>query len=134
MAFTNQPFSLTPEDLANEIIDAATAVLNELGPGLEDKLYERAIVIELRKRGHKVDQQRPFPVYYSGELIGSMVPDIIVNDLVVTDPMVVESFNETHVRHMLGYLTITKFKLALLLNFKHYKLESKRVVRDPVER
>jgi len=106
------------------------AVLGELGPGLEGKLYERALVIELRKRGYKVDQQRPFPVYYSGELIGSMVPDVIVDDIVIADPMVVEVFNETHVRHMVGYLAITKFPLALLLNFKHANLETKQIVRE----
>ena len=51
------------EKLSGEIIGAAMAVLNELGPGLDEKLYERALVIELRKRGHKVDQQKSFPVH-----------------------------------------------------------------------
>jgi GxxExxY protein len=123
--------TMTAEELSNVIAGAAMAVLNELGPGLEDKLYERALIIELRKRRHKVDQKRPFPVYYSGELIGSMEPDVIVDDLVIADPMVVEGFTETHVRHMIGYLTITKFRLALLLNFKHARLEMKQVVLEP---
>ena len=118
------------EELSGEIIGAAMAVINELGPGLDEKLYERALVIELRKRGHKVDQQRAFPVYYSGELIGTLVPDAIVDELVITDPKVVEVFNDTHMRQMIGYLTITKLKLALLLNFKHAKLQWKRVVRE----
>ena len=60
--------------LSGEIIGAAMTVLNELGPGLDEKLYERALVIELRKRGHTVDQQKSFPVHYSGELIGTLVP------------------------------------------------------------
>jgi len=87
-------------------------------------------VIELRKRGHKVDQQNPFPVHYSGELIGNLVPDTIVDDLIIADPKVVEAFSETHVRQMIGYLAITKLQLALLLNFKHAKLQWKRVVRE----
>jgi len=122
--------AMTPEELSEEIKGAGAAVLGELGPGLEGKLYERALVIELRKRGYKVDQQRPFPVYYSGELIGSMIPDVIVDDMVIADPMVVEVFSETHVRHMVGYLVITKFPLALLLNFKHANLETKQVMRE----
>ena len=118
------------EKLSGEIIGAAMAVLNELGPGLDEKLYERALVIELRKHGHGVEQQKSFPVHYSGELIGNLVPDTIVDDLVIADPKVVEAFNETHTRQMIGYLAITKLQLALLLNFKRAKLEGKRIVRE----
>lgn len=108
-------------------------VLNELGPGLDEKLYERALVIELKARGHLVDPQRAFQVYYAGELIGALVPDMIVDNLIIADPKVVESFTETHMRQMIGYLAITKLKLALLLNFKHAKLQWKRVVRESDE-
>ena len=80
------------EKLSGEIIGAAMAVLNELGPGLDEKLYERALVIELRRRGNKVDQQKSFPVHYAGELIGTMVPDMIIDDSVIADPKVVEAF------------------------------------------
>jgi GxxExxY protein len=118
------------EELSGKIIGAAMTVLNQLGPGLDEKLYERALVIELRNRGHKVDQQKSFSVHYSGELIGNLVPDTIVDDLVIADPKVAEGFNETHSRQMIGYLAITKLKLALLLNFKHAKLEWKRIVRE----
>jgi GxxExxY protein len=118
------------EELSGNIIGAAMAVLNELGPGLDEKLYERALIIELRKRGHLVDQQKSFPVHYSGELIGTLIPDSIVDGLVIADPKVVESFSETHTRQMIGYLAVTKLKLALLLNFKHAKLQWKRVVRE----
>ncbi|MDO8539838.1 MAG: GxxExxY protein [Opitutaceae bacterium] len=118
------------EELSGQIIGAAMAVLNELGPGLDEKLYERALVIELRKRGHTVDAQQSFLVYYSGELIGSLIPDAIVDKVVIADPKVVEEFSETHIRQMIGYLVITKLKLALLLNFKHARLQWKRVVRE----
>jgi GxxExxY protein len=118
------------EKLSGEIIGAAMAALNELGPGLDEKLYERALVIELRKQGHEVDQQKSFPVHYSGELIGNLVPDTIVDDLIIADPKVVESVRETHMRRMIGYLAITKLKPALLLNFKRAKLEWKRIVRE----
>ncbi len=121
------------QELSGKIIGAAMTVLNELGPGLDEKLYERALVIELRKHGHKIDQQKSFPVHYSGELIGTLVPDLMVDDLVIADPKVVDAFNDTHLRQMIGYLVITKLKLALLLNFKHAKLQWKRVVREAEE-
>jgi GxxExxY protein len=115
--------------LSESIIGAAMTVLNTLKPGLDEKLYERALVIELLKRGHKVDQQKQFPVHYDGQHIGTLVPDLIVDDSVIADPKVVTNFNDTHVAQMIGYLNITGLKLALLLNFKNSKLEWKRVVR-----
>ena len=118
------------EKISGEIIGAAMAVLNTLGPGLDEKLYERAMVIELRKRGHGINQQKSFPVQYAGELIGNLVPDLIIDELVIVDAKVVESFNESHTRQMIGYLAISKLELALLLNFKRAKLEWKRIVRE----
>ena len=116
------------EELSERIIGAAMTVLNTLKPGLDEKLYENALVIELRRQGHAVQQQRKFPVFYRGESIGTLIPDLLVDDLVIVDPKVVTAFNEAHVAQMLGYLSITNLKLALLLNFKTHKLEWKRVV------
>lgn len=117
------------EELSGKIIGAAMTVLNELRPGLDEKLYERALVLELRAMGLKVDQQRHFPVYYRDTQIGTLVPDVVVEDDVIADPKVVSAFNDTHVAQMIGYLTISQLKLALLLNFKFSKLQWKRVVR-----
>lgn len=120
---------LIHKNLSEAIIGAAMTVLNALKPGLDEKLYERALIIELRKRCHIVQQQREFPVYYDAQPIGALVPDLIVDELVVVDTKVVSAFNETHVAQMLGYLNITGLKLALLLNFKNAKLDWKRIVR-----
>jgi GxxExxY protein len=117
------------EELSREIIGAAMEVLNELKPGLDEKLYERAMIIELKRRGHVISVQRSFPVYYGGELIGNLVPDLIVDDAVIVDPKVVACFTETHVAQMIGYLNITALDLALLINFKNARLEWKRVLR-----
>ena len=117
------------EDLSGKIIGAAIQVLNELKPGLDEKLYERAIAIEPKRRGHILSVQRSFPVYYGDELIGNLVPDLIVNDAVIVDPKVVACFTETHVAQMIGYLNITGLDLALLINFKNARLEWKRVLR-----
>jgi GxxExxY protein len=105
-------------------------VLNELKPGLDEKLYENALVIELCARGHTVDQQREYPVTYRDQFIGKLVPDLIVDGKVIADPKVVTAFNDTHVAQMLGYLNITGLQVALLLNFKEVKLDWKRVVNE----
>ena len=73
--------------------------------------------------------QRSFPVYYRGELIGNLIPDLIVDNAVIVDPKVVACFTETHVAQMIGYLNITGLDLALLINFKNARLEWKRVLR-----
>ena len=118
------------EAITQDIIGAAMTVLSELKPGLDEKLYERALVIELRVRGHVVDQQRTFPVHYRNQLIGELVPDLIVDSLVVVDPKVVSTFNETHIAQMLGYLAVTHIEVALLLSFKEAMLRWKRVIRE----
>jgi len=117
------------EQLSGAIIGIAMEVLNELSPGLDEVLYERALVIELRRRGHEVAVQQSFPVFYRAQLIGNLIPDLIVDRAVIVDPKVVTAFNETHVAQMIGYLNITGLKLALLLNFKNARLDWKRVVR-----
>ena len=104
-------------------------VLNELKPGLDEKLYERAMTIELKHRGHNVSVQSFFPVSYRGELIGNLIPDLIVDDAVIVDAKVVACFTDTHVAQMVWYLNITGLDLALLLNFKNARLEWKRVLR-----
>jgi GxxExxY protein len=119
---------LIHKELSEAIIGAAMTVLNVLKPGLDEKLYERALVIELRKRGYKVDPQREFAVYYDGHLIGTLFPDLIVDDLVIADPKVATAFNDTHLAQMIGYLNVTGLRLALLLSFKKARLEWKPVV------
>lgn len=108
--------------LSEDIIGAAMKVLNALKPGLDEKLYENALTIELTKRGHHIDQQKQYSVYYEDQIIGTLVPDLIVDDLVIVDPKVVSAFNDTHLAQMTGYLAVTDLKLALLLNFKFARL------------
>lgn len=118
------------EEITKDILGAAMAVLNELKPGLDEKLYENAMVIELRARGHTVEQQREYPVHYRGQFIGKLIPDLIVDGKVIVDPKVATAFNDSHVAQMLGYRNITGLQVALLLNFKESKLDWKRVVNE----
>jgi len=118
------------EEISGKIIGAAMAVLNELKPGLDEKLYERALIIELRNQGLKVDQQKQYEVFYRREIIGLLVPDLFVNDTVIVDTKVADDFSDAHMAQMIGYLAITKLQLALLINFKHAQLKWKRVVRE----
>jgi GxxExxY protein len=115
-------------DVTEAVIGAAMTVLNALRPGLDEKLYERALAIELTKRGHTVEQQHQFPVFYDGQNIGVLIPDLIVDGVVIVDTKVVTCFNDAHIAQMLGYLNITRLEVALLVNFKDAKLQWKRIV------
>lgn len=116
------------ERLSGDIIGAAMQVLNELKPGLDEKLYENALVVELQQRAHSTEQQKRFGVEYRGHPIGSLIPDLIVDETVIVDTKVVRAFDESHIAQMIGYLTITGLELGLLLNFKYAKLKWERVL------
>lgn len=118
------------EEITKDIIGAAMKVLNELKPGLDEKLYENALVIELQARGHTVEQQKEFPVYYQNQLIGKLIPDLIVDNKVIADPKIASAFNNSHIAQMLGYLNITGLQVALLLNFKESTLSWKRIANE----
>lgn len=114
-------------ELTAAIIAAATEVHRELRPGLDEVMYERAICIEFAEHSIHFSQQSAYPVRYKDHFLGNLIPDLIVDNKVIVDLKVVDAFNETHVAQMLGYLNITGLEIGLLINFKHAKLQIKRV-------
>jgi GxxExxY protein len=114
-------------DLTKIVIGAAMKVLNTLKPGLDEKLYERALIIELAKQKLQCQQQKQYDVFYDGQLIGTLIPDLIIDGRLIVDTKVVTEFNDSHMAQMLGYLNITGLRTALLLNFKHADLRIKRI-------
>ncbi len=118
------------EELTSQIIGAAHKVLYALKPGLDEKLYERAMVIELTAQGLRCESQKQFPVHYAGQHIGTLIPDLIVEGKILVDCKVTSAFTDTHLAQMLGYLNITGLNTALLLNFKNASLGIKRVANS----
>jgi GxxExxY protein len=116
-------------ELSEKVIGAAMRVLNELKPGLDEKIYENALVMEMQEMGLSVEQQRQFHVRYKGQQVGLLIPDLIVGGQIIVDAKVVSTFNESHIAQMIGYLAITGLDLGILINFKNAKLEWKRVIR-----
>jgi GxxExxY protein len=110
------------------MIGCAFEVLNELGHGLNEKLYENSLVVEFKQRGIAFDQQRRFEVLYKGEHVGEYVPDLIGYGKVVVDTKCIERITDHERGQMLNYLRITKLSVGLILNFKHAKLEFARIV------
>jgi GxxExxY protein len=121
--------ALLHEEITEDIIGAAMTVLNELKPGLSEKIYERALIIELQNRGRKVECQKQFEVFYDRQKVGLLQPDLIVDNAVIVETKVAEAFNDTHIAQLLGYLAITNLDVGLLINFGQPRLKWKRVVR-----
>jgi GxxExxY protein len=116
------------------IIGCAFEVLNELGHGLNEKLYENSLVVEFKRRGIAFDQQRRFEVLYKGEPVGEFIPDLIACGKVVVDAKTVECITDHERGQMLNYLRITRLPVGLILNFKHAKLEFERIVLSAADR
>ncbi|MDQ8187432.1 GxxExxY protein [Pelagicoccus sp. SDUM812002] len=111
------------------IIGAAMEVSNILGHGLKEKPYENALVVEFGLQSIPHLQQPRFEIDYKGTNVGDYIPDLIAYDKIVVDTKVVEQIGDNEVGQMLNYLAITKHRTGLIINFKHSKLEWKRVVR-----
>ncbi len=111
-----------------EIISCAMEVLNELGHGFHEKIYENALCVEFDLRGIKYLQQKEFDINYKHKKIGEYVPDLIVYDKIVVDTKVIKEITDHETGKMLNYLKVTKQKVGLIINFKYSKLEWKRLI------
>ena len=111
-----------------KIIGFAFDVLNEIGHGLNEKIYENSLVVLFKQNGIAFDQQRRFPVLFRGVQVGEFVPDLIAFGLVIVDTKVIDRITDLERGQMLNYLRITKLRVGLILNFKKPKLEFERVV------
>jgi GxxExxY protein len=105
-------------------------VHNEVGHGLREKTYERALCREFDLQDVSYNQQAVYPVFYKGEKIDDYIPDLVVEDRVVVDTKTVEAINDDHRGQILNYLKITGLKVGLIINFKNQKLEWERIVLD----
>ena len=115
-------------DLAGTIIGSSYEVSNQLGVGFLEKVYERSLACELTLRGIKAETQKKVRVFYKERPVGDYYADILVQDKVIVEIKCVEAFAPEHMAQCLNYLKATGLSLALLVNFKHPKVDVQRVV------
>ena len=120
--------SIIEGDLTYRVAGCAMAVLNELGHGLREKTYERALCVELRQKRINFEQQQVYPVYYRGEHVDDYIPDLHIENRLIVEIKTVDKIVDVHVGQVLNYLRITGSEVGLLLNFKYPKLDWKKVV------
>jgi len=112
----------------HQILGCAFDVLNEIGHGFHEKVYENALVVEFKLRGIPYEQQKRFPIIYKSVMVAEFVPDLIVFGSVIVDTKVIEKITDHERGRMNNYLKITKLRVGLTLNFKNPRLEWDRLV------
>ena len=114
-------------DLTEKIIGAFYDTYNKLGFGFAEKVYEKALAIELRKRGLEVQVQRPIQVYYEGQVVGQYYADLLVNEAVIVELKSARQVLEEYEAQLLNYLKATTYEVGLVLNFGPKPQHSRRV-------
>ena len=116
------------DTITSRVIGCAHTVGNVLGPGFLEKVYENALMVELRYDGLRVDQQVPFQVRYREEVVGNYIPDIVVEHAVILEVKAQARLDVVNRVQCLNYLRATGLRIALLLNFGSPRVEVQRVV------
>lgn len=105
------------EAMASRTIGCCIAVHRELGPRLLEKVYVKAVRIELDTEGIPCELERSFPVYYRGQLLCLQRVDVIVNRRILLEVKAVDRLAPVHHAQVLSYLRLTNLRLGLLVNF-----------------
>ena len=117
-------------DLTDKIIRAAIEVHKQLGPGLVEKLYQRALKIELARDLIKAEREKKLELSYKGKEIGFDRVDFDVEGKVLVEIKAVSELSDIHKAQMISYLKSSKRNIGLLLNFAKMRLEVKRIILE----
>ena len=118
------------QELTEKIIGCAYQVYNTVEFGFLESVYEKCLMIELKKTGLKAEAQKPITVHYDNQIVGEFIADIIVEDLVILELKAVRRILNIHEVQLVNYLVATKIDVGLIINFGERKVEVKRKVRD----
>lgn len=114
--------------LTDRIIGIAVSVHKNLKSGFVEKIYQRALYLELKSAGLKVEREKRINLSYKKATIGYGQPDFIVDDKVVVEVKAVSEIKDIHKSQLLSYLKLTNKHVGLILNFGKLVIEIKRVV------
>ena len=112
--------------VSEQVIGGAFRVINTLGTGFLEKLYEKALAHELRKGGLAVARQHGIAVRYDGIVVGEYAVDLLVEQRVMVELKVARVLDDVHAAQCINYLKATGLRLCLLINFAKPRLEVRR--------
>jgi GxxExxY protein len=100
------------KDEAYQLVGCAMEVLNGIGHGLHEKVYENALGVEFKLRGIAFEQQHRFDVLYKSVLVGEFIPDLITHGAIVADTKVIDRITDHERGQMINYLRVTTLRVA----------------------
>ncbi len=125
-----QDSSLKHEAITKSVIGCAFEVINELGAGFLESVYEKALLLALRQKGLSAIPQYAVKVMFRGECVGDFYADIFVDGKVLVELKAVKAIAPEHQAQIINYLNATGIEVGLLINFGNPKLEYKRFTRS----
>ncbi|MFQ6036738.1 MAG: GxxExxY protein [Sedimentisphaerales bacterium] len=105
------------KELTSEIIGAAHTVHNKLGYGFLEKIYHNSLFIELKKKGYRVEFEKPVQVHYENQVVGEFFADLLVENKVVVEVKAVDKYTNVFEAQLLNYLKATGLDVGLIINF-----------------
>ncbi len=105
------------KELTSEIINAAHTVHNRLGYGFLEKIYHNSLFMELKKRGHRVEFEKPVEVHYDNRVVGEFFADLLVENKVIVEVKAVDKYVSIFEAQLLNYLKATGLDVGLIINF-----------------
>lgn len=115
------------DELTHTIIACVIRVHNVLGPGFVERIYRRALLIELRKHGLRVETEKNIPIHYDGHLIGRHLLDLLVEGEVIVELKTCEALSAAHYAQVKSYLKAASLSRALLINFSGDRAQIRRI-------
>ena len=122
------PSKLLHESTTSKIIGAAFEVHDQLGYGFLERVYHRALQVELLRRGATAEIEKRIQVQYKGVVVGDYDADLIVDECVVVEIKVALQYDNRNEAQLLNELKATGIKVGMLINFGRTKVEFKRLV------
>ena len=112
------------ERLGKIILDCAFEVHKELGPGLLESVYEECLVMELRNRGIKTENQAYLPIYYKGKKLDKYFRiDILVEEIIALELKSANGLYTIDEFQLVSYMKLANIKLGYLINFNEVLLK-----------
>ncbi len=124
-----QDTGLKHEAITRAVIGCAIDVINELGAGFLESVYEKALLLALRQKGLSATAQHPVKVMFRNQCVGEFFADIFVDEKVIVELKAVKAIAPEHQAQIINYLNATGIEVGLLINFGNPKLEYKRFTR-----
>ena len=125
-----QTDKLLHRELTYKIIGILFKVHKSLGCGFPEKIYQRAIEMELKEENIPYITQKEFKVKYEGEEIGRFRLDLVINNKVIVELKAVERLPKVFREQLISQLKAAPYEVGLLANFGAPKLEYIRIVRS----